>query len=132
MQGLNEKVWERLDARSEKALVGVDPRLAGFFKDHIRPAAICAGLLVVVTEGMRTEARQRQYYKAGVSMTLQSKHLVGKAIDIALFLPDGSGTYKPAAYNALAAILSEPMRNERITWGGHWPKLRDYCHFELT
>lgn len=126
------KVQERLDARTAKALEGVDPRLSGFFKDHIRPAAICAGLCVVVTEGRRSESRQRQLIKAGVSMTLQSKHLDGRAIDIALFLPDGSVTYKPAPYMAVGAILSEPMRTERVFWGGNWPKLRDYCHFELT
>lgn len=126
------ELQERLDARTAKALEGVDPRLVGFFKDHIRPAAICAGLCVVVTEGLRTEARQRQLIRAGVSMTLQSRHLTGKAIDIALFLPDGTVTYKPAPYQAVGAILSEPLRNERVVWGGNWTKLRDYCHFELT
>lgn len=121
---------ERLDARSTKALAGVDPRIVGFFWDHLRPCAIIAGVRVVVTEGLRTEAKQREYIRSGVSMTLQSKHLTGKAIDIALFLPTGEVTYKPAPYNALAALVQDRMRELHITWGGVW-KLRDYCHFQL-
>lgn len=127
----NEKLSQRFHERSLKALAGVHPALFGLY-DDLRTEAALRGLYVVVTEGLRSEKRQLELCRAGVSMTLQSKHLTGRAIDIAIFLPDGSVTYQPAPYAALASAVLGLQRDPPLKWGGNWPKLRDYCHFELA
>ena len=127
----HEKLAHRLRERSIKALVGVHPTLCGLYDDLVSEAAL-RGLYVVVTEGVRSEKRQLELLRAGVSMTLQSKHLTGRAIDIAIFLPDGSVTYQPAPYAALASAVLGLTRDPPVKWGGNWPKLRDYCHFEVA
>lgn len=129
----NEKLVDRLRARSEKALVGVNPDLHRLYRELVEQGLL-RGVHVVVTEGVRSEKRQLELLRAGVSMTLQSKHLTGNAIDIAVFLPDGSVTYQPAIYAALANAVLGLERSPPIKWGGNWRNLnlRDYCHFEIA
>lgn len=69
----------KLDAASEKKLAGVNKRLA----DFIRQLSCVSPLPFIVTEGVRTKARQRELVKSGASKTLMSRHLVGRAVDIA-------------------------------------------------
>ena len=127
----NEKLSQRFHERSLKALAGVHPALFGLY-DDLRTEAALRGLYVVVTEGLRSEKRQLELLRAGVSLTLQSKHLIGRAIDIAVFLPDGSVTYQPEPYAALASAVLGLQRDPPVRWGGNWRKLRDYCHFEVA
>lgn len=68
-----------LPAASEKELAGVNVRLA----DFIRQLSIICPHPFVVTEGVRTKQRQRELVKSGASKTLNSPHLVGRAVDIA-------------------------------------------------
>jgi hypothetical protein len=58
--------------------------------DDFKPLAIellarlCeAGIPVLVVDTMRTPAEQAEYVKRGVSWTMRSKHLEGRAIDVA-------------------------------------------------
>ena len=127
----NEKLSDHFHERSLKSLAGVHPALSVLY-DDLRAEAALRRLYVVVTEGLRSEKRQLELLRLGVSMTLQSRHLTGHAIDIAVFLPDGSVTYQPAPYAALAGAVLGLQRQTPIKWGGNWPKLRDYCHFEVA
>lgn len=127
----NDKLSQRFHERSLKALSGVHPALWRLYDDLRTEAALC-GFYVVVTEGLRSEKRQLELFRIRASMTRQSKHLSGRAIDIAVFLPDGSVTFQPAPYAALAAAVLGLQRDPPLIWGGNWPKLRDYCHFELA
>lgn len=63
---------------SEKKLAGVNRRLA----DFIRQLSTICPQPFIVTEGIRTKARQRELYAAKKTRTLNSKHLVGRAVDI--------------------------------------------------
>ena len=126
-----EKLSERFHERSLKALAGVHWALVALYDDLCAEAAQ-RGLFVVVTEGVRSEKRQLELVRSGVSLTLQSKHLTGRAIDIAIFLSDGSVTYQPAPYAALASAVLGLEQDPPLKWGGNWPKLRDYCHFEVA
>ena len=119
---INEKLSQRFHERSLKALAGVHPALCGLY-DDLRAEAALRGLYVVVTEGVRSEKRQLELLRVGASMTLQSKHLTGHAIDIAVFLPDGSVTYEPALYGALAFAVLGLQRQIPIKWGGNWARL---------
>jgi peptidoglycan L-alanyl-D-glutamate endopeptidase CwlK len=43
-----------------------------------------------ITEGLRTKERQKELFSAGKSQTMNSRHLTGKAVDIAvIILPTG-------------------------------------------
>jgi hypothetical protein len=85
-----------------------------------------------VTEGLRTRARQKSLVAAGASQTMNSKHLVGRAVDLVAMvdgLPrwDWPLYYKIAdAMKIAAAELETP-----IQWGGDWKSFKDGPHFEL-
>lgn len=68
----------KLPRASERKLVGVNGRLA----DFIRQLSILSPYPFIVTEGLRTKQRQRELVKSGASKTLNSRHLVGRAVDI--------------------------------------------------
>lgn len=40
----------------------------------------------IVTEGLRTSARQRELFNAGATRTLNSRHLTGHAVDLAVLI----------------------------------------------
>ena len=124
-----------LNERSERALVGVHPDLVAVVR---RAAAIMPGGFII-TEGMRTKERQRILFAKGLSKTMNSRHLVGLAVDFApLIDTDGDGdtevTWKtPAflpvikAFRQAAAELSVP-----IVSGSEWKTFKDYPHIELS
>lgn len=67
-----------LSEGSEAKLIGVKPVLA----DIIREAARRSSVPFIVTEGLRTAARQAQLVAAGASKTQNSRHLTGHATDL--------------------------------------------------
>ena len=88
--GFNEMIpalnaYDRLDR-----LAGVDPRLSAIlilaatrFYVHNKRAT-----KVRFTSGVRTHAEQRDLVNAGKSWTMNSYHLWGKAVDVAIFVRD--------------------------------------------
>ena len=118
-----------LNARSEKALVGVHPDLVAVVR---RAAEILPGGFIV-TEGMRTKERQRELFAKGLSKTLNSRHLVGLAVDFAP-LVDGQVTWKWPAFKPVADAFKAAAKELKtpIVWGGDWPRFRDGPHIELS
>lgn len=124
-----------LNERSEKALVGVHPDLVAVVR---RAAEIMPGGFIL-TEGMRTKERQRELFAKGLSKTMNSRHLVGLAVDFApLIDADGDGkkevTWKtPAflpvikAFRQAATELGFP-----IVSGSEWKTFKDFPHIELS
>ena len=77
-----------LSARDVSRLNGVHPDLV---RVAHRAAAICS-ITFIVVEGVRTLAKQREYFQAGKSKTMNSRHLTGKAVDLAPIVDtDGDG-----------------------------------------
>ena len=115
-----------IDARSERNLIGVHPDLVKV----IRRAAKAGGF--IVTEGLRTKARQAQLVKAGASRTMNSRHITGHAIDVAA-LVNGEVRWDWPLYAAIAKAVKAAAKDlgVPIIWGGDWPKFRDGPHFEL-
>lgn len=108
-------------------------RLAGVHPDLVRVIARAREAAdFVVTEGLRTEARQRQLVAAGASQTMHSRHLTGHAVDLAA-LVDGTVRWDWPLYDRLALAVKRAAVEEdvAIVWGGDWPKFRDGPHFEL-
>jgi peptidoglycan L-alanyl-D-glutamate endopeptidase CwlK len=115
-----------MDARSERNLIGVHPDLVKV----IRRAAKAGGF--IVTEGLRTKARQAQLVKAGASKTMNSRHITGHAIDVAAVV-NGEVRWDWGLYPIIAGRIKAAAKEMKvpIIWGGDWAKFRDGPHFEL-
>ena len=117
-----------MNERSETNLAGVHPDLARVMR------AASERIDLTVVEGVRSYERQRELVEAGKSWTMNSRHLTGHAVDIALF--DGSGRYIKtlAEYAAAKKVIFQVAQELGVplTWGGDWPGKRDGTHFQLT
>lgn len=115
-----------LSSRDMQRLAGVHPDLVRVIS-RAREAAD-----FIVTEGLRTEARQRQLVAAGASQTMASRHLTGHAVDLAA-LVGGVVRWDWPLYDRLAQVVKRAAVEEEvaIVWGGDWPKFRDGPHYEL-
>lgn len=118
------------NARSKELLKGVNPTLADLMYkvEAQHPDAF------EISEGMRDLETQKKYVAEGKSQTMNSKHLTGNAVDIAMVGPDGSinwdfEAYRPIAdtAKATAAALGIPD----FVWGGDWRTLKDGVHFQI-
>lgn len=117
-----------LSRRSRGNLKGVHPDLVRVVERAIQLTEVD----FMVTEGLRTAARQRQLVAAGASRTLNSRHLTGHAVDVAAVIGRDVRWDWPL-YPKIAAAFKQASRelNVPIVWGGDWPRLRDGPHFEL-
>lgn len=126
-----------LNKRSENSLVGVHPDLVHV----VRNAAYLHGVDgwaekfggFVVIEGLRTQARQAQLVKAGASWTMNSRHLTGHAVDLAVYINGPSDIrWEWKLYEHLYELMRDASKNCNIPieWGGKW-KVRDGPHFQL-
>ena len=115
--------------RCEQRLKGVHPDLAWV----IRTAAEAyAPKEFIVTEGLRTAARQAELVAAGASRTMNSRHLTGHAVDLAVKVGSEVRWDWPL-YSALAEIVKQVAvgLNVPIVWGGDWKSFKDGPHYEL-
>lgn len=116
------------DARSRSRLQGVHPKLVQLIKGF----AEVSEQEFIVTEGLRTTERQRELVLRGSSWTMASKHLIGRAVDLAVM--DGlEVVWSWADYRKLGKALKAYAKEQGvgIVWGGDW-KLADGPHFELA
>jgi peptidoglycan L-alanyl-D-glutamate endopeptidase CwlK len=114
-----------MDARSETNIIGVQPALVAVVREAWDAMPI-DGVRFVVTEGLRTLARQKQLVAAGASRTMQSRHLTGDAVDLAAKV----GTMVRWELNvfyklALAMRNAAVSQGTRVTWGACWRPLND-------
>lgn len=119
----------RFSSRSRNNLATVDPRL----REVAALAIKLSEVDFVVTEGIRSAARQRSMIAQGKSQTRHSKHLTGRAIDVAA-LVDGEIVWTLAPYRKIARAFKAAARTlgVAIVWGGDWKTLVDAVHFELA
>ena len=87
----------------------------------------------MVVEGLRTKETQAEYVKKGVSQTMNSRHIIGQAVDLA---PLENGVIdwnnKKGQFDAVAKAMKQAAKelNVKITWGGDW-KMLDKPHFQI-
>lgn len=120
----------QFSTRSYKNLVGVDPRLVCICGIAITTSTID----FVVTEGLRTEERQKELFAQRKTTTLNSKHLIGHAVDVAAWV-HGEIDWKTWKYYERIAIAFKnagKYLNVPVVWGGDWHSFKDGCHFELV
>lgn len=93
-----------------------------------------------IQEGLRTLERQRKLVAAGVSWTLNSRHLTGHAVDVLPVVDiDGDGALElhelyswPLMLSLAAHIKAEAARvGVSVEWGGDWRKTPDPAHWQL-
>jgi len=118
----------RLSQRSRERLKGVHPDLVAV----VEAAILLTPVDFMVTEGLRTPARQAELVRAGASRTLNSRHLTGHAVDVAAWV-DGGVRWDWPLYPRIAEAFKAAAkgRDVALIWGGDWPRLRDGPHFEL-
>lgn len=115
----------KLSKRSRDNLTGVQPQLVAVVERAIQLTTVD----FAVTEGLRTEAQQRELVAKGASQTMNSKHLTGHAVDLVAFL-GGRISWELNLYDEIAdAIrLAALEKNVGIRWGAAWniPDIRHW------
>jgi len=115
-------------AKSTERLSKVHPDLQKVFNEAIKDSPLDFS----ITEGLRTIERQKVLFDAGKSQTMNSRHLTGKAVDIAV-IRDGEITWDMKHYQLVASHIKNIAKsmNIDIVWGGDWQSFKDGPHFEL-
>lgn len=118
----------RLSKRSQDNLVGVRPRLVAV----VRRAITLTKVDFAVTEGLRTQIRQRELVVKGASQTMDSKHLTGDAVDLVAFL-DSRISWELSLYDEIAEAMRAAAIEENvgIRWGAAW-NVDDIRHWSGT
>ena len=118
----------RLSKRSQDNLVGVRAELAAV----VRHAITLTKVDFAVTEGVRTQIRQRELVAKGASRTMDSKHLTGEAVDLVAFL-GGRVSWELALYDEIATAMRAAalQKNVGIRWGAAW-NIPDIRHWTGT
>ncbi|MGS8515537.1 M15 family metallopeptidase (plasmid) [Escherichia coli] len=114
--------------RSEKNLKGVNPKLV----EVARRALILSEVDFGITEGVRTKERQKHLFIQGKSMTMNSLHLTGDAIDVVAYI-DGKVSWDWSLYKIISRAFKQAAAEYGVVieWGGDWEKLKDGVHFQL-
>lgn len=118
----------QLSKASLKKLEGVKPSLVAVVKRAIELSEVDFG----VSEGVRTLERQKALYEAKKSLTMNSRHLTGDAVDVFAWV-DGYVNWNFHHYEKIAKAMYQAAKElgVEIAWGGEWKSLRDGPHFEL-
>lgn len=118
----------KLGATSRKNLVGVHSDLV-----------LCVGRAIqicecdfTVAEGLRSLAKQQEYFKAGSTKTMNSRHLTGHAVDLFAWV-GGKVSWDWKYYHMIAVAMKQAAAelSVPVEWGGDWVSFKDGPHFQL-
>lgn len=114
--------------RSENNLKGVDPRLVTI----ARRALVLSEVDFGITEGLRTKERQKQLFEQGKSMTMNSRHLTGDAIDVVAYI-GGKVSWNWSLYEIISRAFKQAAAEYGVTieWGGGLGKTKRRCSFSV-
>ena len=106
-----------LGNKSLKELKGVDSNLIAIVKLAIQHTTQD----FAVFDGLRTLEEQKEYVKRGVSKTLKSKHLEGKAVDLIPYI-NGKLRWEWNPIYVVAKYVRNAAKelNVDLRWGGAW------------
>ena len=118
----------KLSKRSRTNLVGVQPQLVAVVERAIQLTTVD----FAVTEGLRTEAKQRELVAKGASQTMNSKHLTGHAVDLVAFI-GGRISWELNLYDEIAAAMRQAAIEHAVglRWGAAW-NIPDIRHWSGT
>ena len=104
----------RFGSRSKRRLQGVDAKLISVLNEVVKHYDL------TVLEGKRSKERQEELVAKGASKTMKSKHLEGKAVDIAPYpIPDWEDTYQ-FIYMAGRIMQEADRLGVTLRYGGDW------------
>lgn len=107
----------KLGKRSRKELEGVDERLVFVVERALELSPVDFS----VHDGMRTIEDQRALVAAGASWTMDSKHLIGKAVDLVPYINGKLRWEWPPIYKIADAMhIASQEEDLNIKWGGAW------------
>ena len=114
--------------KSSERLAQVHPDLQRVFNEAIKNSPLDFS----ITEGLRTKERQKELFSAGKSQTMNSRHLTGKAVDIAV-LVDGVITWDLKYYRIVTDHIKSVAKklDIPIVCGIDWVSFVDGPHIEL-
>jgi len=117
-----------LSRRSRDRLIGVHPDLVRVVEGAIAVTTVD----FMVLEGLRTKERQEELVKAGASLTTNSRHLTGHAVDLGAVV-GGHLRWDWPLYHQIAKAMKDSAADLEVPleWGGDWRKLKDGPHFQL-
>ena len=117
-----------LSKRSLDRLSGVHLRL----QEVVKLAITGTSVDFMVLEGLRTIEKQREYFAAGASSTMRSRHLTGHAVDLGAYV-GGEVRWDWPLYHRIAAAMKSAAEElgVPIEWGGDWETFKDGPHFQL-
>lgn len=99
---------------SERELVGVDPGLVRV----VRGALALSACDFAVHDGIRSVEEQRRYVAQGVSKTMRSKHIEGKAVDLVPVVDGKLRWWWPQIYQIAAAMHTAAISDGVTVWWG--------------
>lgn len=117
---------------SKRRLKGVDARLVSVLNELIKI------MDVTIIEGLRSKERQQELLAQGKTKTKYSKHIKGKAVDLAPYPIDWDDREMFHYMGGMLRGLGKAM-GVNIRWGGDWDsdgdindnKFDDLVHVEI-
>jgi peptidoglycan L-alanyl-D-glutamate endopeptidase CwlK len=115
-----------LGKRSTDNLKGIHPDLVRVVKRALELSPVD----FTVIEGLRTKERQAELLEQGFTRTMNSRHIIGQAVDI-VPLPVDWKNPKPFGLVAEAMKKAADELGVKITWGGDWKSFVDLPHYQI-
>ena len=99
--------------KSKERLKGVDARLVNVLNELIKI------MDVTIIEGLRSEERQKELLAKGATKVKYSKHMEGKAVDLAPYPIDGENRDGFHYMGGMVRGIGKQL-GVKIRWGGDW------------
>tara|TARA_R110000796_G_scaffold90152_10_gene193887 strand:+ start:1674 stop:2054 length:381 start_codon:yes stop_codon:yes gene_type:complete len=118
--------------RSKERLRGIDVKLVNVLNELVKI------MDVTIIEGLRSEQRQEKLLKEGSTKTKFSKHITGKAVDLAPYPIDWKDRDRFHYMGGMIRGIAKQL-NVNVRWGGDWDsdgetkdnKFDDLVHVEI-
>lgn len=108
-----------LGKASRKELAGVDARLVLVVETAIKLTRVD----FTVHDGIRTVEEQQRFVELGYSKTMNSKHLLGRAVDLVPWIEGKPRWWWPQIYEIAAAMLQAArVHRVPVKWGCVWDR----------
>ena len=117
-RGCNRKTFleilmPRFGKRSKQRLKGVDTKLVNVLNELVKI------MDVTIIEGLRSQERQNELVAKGASKTKYSKHIQGKAVDVAPYPIDWKDRDRFHYMGGMVRGIGQQL-GVNIRWGGDW------------
>jgi len=103
----------RFGKKSKERLKGIDTKLVNVLNELVKI------MDVTIIEGLRTQERQNELVKKGASKTKYSKHIQGKAVDVAPYPIDWNDRDRFHYMGGMIRGIAKQL-NVNVRWGGDW------------